>query len=106
MNFTRIQLRFNVLVLVLALCACSHSTGMSGIYSGKNPMGETYSIEFLSSTDCIVTAGYRGKALCTYKIVDDRILFNGANGESGMFTRKGDSIVLTDEGYTVSMTKH
>lgn len=106
MNLIIKQLRRCVFILVLGICACSHSASLSGTYSGKNSLGYEYKVEFISSTDCIITDPRWGNALATYKVVGDRVLFNLANGGSAVFTRSGDSLNFTDSGYTVSLNKN
>ncbi len=105
MNLTNLVSRLSALLLVFVLCACSQSASLSGIYTGKNPLGYEYKVEFISGTDCIITDPRWGRTLATYRIVNDRVIFNLANGGSAVFTRKGDSLDFTDDGYAVSLNK-
>jgi len=96
-----------VLGLVAALCSCSFSSGsnLSGTYAGKNTLGFTYQIQFISATDCIITDPRRGQGPATYRIVGDHVLITMPGGGAADVAKQGDTLTFNDGGYVVSLTK-
>jgi len=92
---------------VVALCSCSSSSGsgLSGTYSGTNSLGFAYKIEFVSSTDCIVTDPRRGRGPATYKVVGSHVLLSMPGGGGADINLNGDTLSFDDGGYPVSLKK-
>jgi hypothetical protein len=67
---------------ITMLCSCSGSTpsGLSGKYSGTNSLGYSYTINFISSTDCIVSDPRRGQGPATYRVVNGHVLLSMPGG--------------------------
>ena len=91
---------------IAMLCSCSGSTpsGLSGKYAGTNSLGYAYSINFISSTDCIVSAPRRGQGPATYRVVNGHVLLSMPGGSADL-TMTGSTLSFSDGGYAVMLSK-
>lgn len=90
----------SLIFVAIILCSCSgsSSSSLSGTYSGKNSLGYSYSINFISATDCIVSDPRRGQGPATYRLVNGHVLLSMPGGGAADLVMTGNTMALDDGG--------
>jgi len=91
---------------IAMLCSCSGSSqsGLSGKYSGTNSLGYSYTINFISGADCIVSDPRRGQGPATYRVINGHVLLSMPGGTADL-VMNGNTLAFNDGGYDVKLTK-